>query len=204
MARSRDAAADIKPTLKVALKPKSSFTMIGTNLPRLDIPAKTRGEAEFGIDVKLPGMLYGTVIQSPVFGGKVKSIDQSAAKAVKHLHKVVDMGDAVGVIADSYFYAKKAAGLLNITWDEGAGATLSSAKISAALGLALESGESYVFEEHGDMAAGMAGDVVEAQYETPYLAHACMEPMNCTALVKDGKVELWSSCRAPTRHAMGG
>ena len=192
-----EAAAGLKPDLDIALKPKSAFTMIGTNQPRLDIPAKTRGEAVFGIDVKLPGMLYATVVQSPVFGGTVKAVDQSAAKVVRHLHKVVDLGDAVGVIADSYFYAKKAAGLLDITWTEGTAAGLSSTSISAALGLALESGESYVFEEHGEVDKALAEDVLEAHYETPYLAHACMEPMNCTAIFKDGKAELWSSSQAP-------
>lgn len=190
-------AATMKPDLKAPLKARKDFKLVGTPQARIDIPAKTRGEAVFGVDVVLPDMLYATVVQSPVFGGSVAAVDETVAMAVKGVHKVVNLGNAIGVIADSYYYAKRAADLLTVTFT-GGDTGFSSRDASAALNMAVDAGETYVFEEHGDVDAVLGeGDLIEARYETPYLAHACMEPMACTALYKDGKAELWASSQAP-------
>ncbi|MBI1211033.1 MAG: molybdopterin-dependent oxidoreductase [Alphaproteobacteria bacterium] len=193
-------AAKRTPPSSPKLKAQSEFKLIGTDaVKRVDIPDKTRGAAKFGIDVDLPGMLIATVVQSPVFGGKVKSVDSSAAMALPGVKKVVDLGSAVGVIGETYYHARKAADALKIEWDEGAGAELSSAGISAEYLKSIETGQPYVARNDGDVDAALKnGQAIEAIYETPLLAHACMEPMNTTALWKDGKFEIWSPNQSPT------
>lgn len=193
-----DVAATLSPDRDVPLKPRKDFRLVGTSVPRLDIPAKTRGEAVFGVDVTGKDMLYATVVQSPVFGGTVASIDDSAALASRGVHKVVNLGNAVGVIADSYYYASKAARLLDIRFT-GGDTSFSSKDVSQALNMAVNAGETHVFEEEGDIDTALdGGDMIEVRYETPYLAHACMEPMACTAQVhENGKVEMWASSQAP-------
>ncbi|NVJ96874.1 MAG: xanthine dehydrogenase family protein molybdopterin-binding subunit [Alphaproteobacteria bacterium] len=190
-------AASMSPDRDIPLKPRKQFRLVGKPHPRVDIPAKTRGEAVFGVDVNLPNMLFATVMQSPVFGGMVASFDDTAAMAARGVHKVVNLGNAVGVIAESYYYAKKALRLVKVTF-KGGDEKLSSKDISAALNMAVDAGETHVFEEEGSVDTKLSTlETFEARYETPYLAHACMEPMACTALVQDGKVEMWSSSQAP-------
>ena len=193
-------AAKRTPPSNPKLKTQDEFKLIGKDVvQRVDIPDKTRGTAMFGIDVELPNMLVATVVQSPVFGGKVKSIDSTAAMALPGVKKVVDLGNAVGVIGETYYHARKAAGVLKIEWDEQGHGELSTAQISAAYQKALDGGKPYVARNDGDVDAALkAGQVVEAVYETPLLAHACMEPMNTTALWKDDKFEIWSPNQSPT------
>src|SRR5262249_34399170 len=125
-------AAKRTPPSNPKLKSQAEFKLIGTDaVKRVDIPDKTRGAAMFGIDVELPGMLVATVVQSPVFGGKVKSIAPAAAMALPGVKKVVDLGNAVGVIGETYFHAHKAAAALKIEWDEQGHGNLSTADISA-------------------------------------------------------------------------
>ena len=193
-------AAKRTPPSQPKLKSQDEFKLIGKNVvQRVDIPDKTRGAAMFGIDVDLPNMLIATVVQSPVFGGKVKSVDSTAAMALPGVKKVLDMGTAVGVIAETYYHARKAADALKIEWDEGAFANASTAGIAADYLKSIETGKPYVARNDGDVDKAMAGaQVVEAMYETPLLAHACMEPMNTTALWKDDKFEMWSPNQSPT------
>jgi isoquinoline 1-oxidoreductase beta subunit len=185
---------------EITLKPASAFTLIGTSAKRLDTASKVNGSALFGIDTNLPGMKIAAVAACPVFGGKLVSIDESKARAVKGVRKIVKLDDAVAVIADHYGAARKALGLLSITWDNGPNANFSSAAWEKQLtdaakqkGLvAVNEGSFYKLVDSG-------AKVTSAVYTAPALAHATMEPMNCTALVKKGTAELWLGTQAPVR-----
>jgi len=180
------------------LKDPSAFTLIGTPMKQLDTPAKVRGEATFGIDVRVPGMLFGTVVHSPVFGGSVNHFDATAALAVEGVRQVVEISTGIAVVGDNTWAAFAGAGKLDVTWDDDF--AMSSADISAHFAEVAE-GEGVEARAEGDIAAGMAAvdRKLEAVYEAPYLAHATMEPMNCTAHVQDGRVEVW----APTQNPQG-
>jgi CO/xanthine dehydrogenase Mo-binding subunit len=181
-----------------ALKDPAEFRLIGTPMKQLDTPAKARGEAIFGIDVRVPGMLFGTVLHSPVFGGGVGSFDASAALAVDGVREVVEISRGIAVVADNSWAAFEGADRLDVTWD--GDFAMSSADISAHFAEVAEGPGSEARRE-GDIDAGMAAvhTAVEAVYEVPYLAHATMEPMNCTAYVQDDRVEVW----APTQNPQG-
>jgi len=197
--------AEEKPNDKVKLKPADRFTLIGKPVPRLDIPAKTRGEADFAIDVQLEGMKYAAVVQSPVFGGTVASVDDSEARTVKGYIKTVNFGSGVAAVADSYYRAKQAAALLDITYDTGGAEALDSEAISKSLYAALDRPADHTFIGDEGMDRILAvGKTIEATYEVPYLAHACMEPMNATALVKDGVLEVWAGTQTPLAMAWAG
>lgn len=182
----------------VPLKQPKEFKIVGKAAKRLDTPAKLNGSAVFGMDVRLPGMLTAVVARSPVAGGKVASFNADKAKAMPGVRQVVPIGSGVAVVADGYWNAKKGRDALEIKWDDGAGAALSSEGIRKTFGeLAEKAGT--VGLTRGDTNAALAGAAkkIEAVYETPYLAHACMEPMNCTASVKPDGVEIWGSVQAP-------
>jgi isoquinoline 1-oxidoreductase beta subunit len=192
-------AAKRAPPSDPVLKTPDQYKVIGTPQARLDIPDKTRGAAQFGIDSIPEGFVVATVVQCPVFQGAVKSIDDKAALAVKGVKKVVNLGDAVGVIGETYYHAKKGAAALGIAWDTKGHESLSSETIAADYRTALDTGDEYVSRNDGDTAPLMkSGHVIEATYETPFLAHACMEPMNGTAVYKDGAFEVWAPNQSPT------
>jgi isoquinoline 1-oxidoreductase subunit beta len=176
----------------VALKRPAEFKLIGTPAKRLDAPAKVNGTAVYGIDVRPPGVKIATLAQSPVFGGRVKTVDDTAAKAVKGVRQVVRLDDAVAVVADHMGAAKKGLAALKIEWDDGAHAKLSTDAVARELEQAtLKPGA--VAENIGDADAAMASAVtkVEALYQLPFLAHATMEPMNCTVHVRADGCEVW-------------
>ena len=176
----------------VALKHPEDFKLIGRPAKRLDTPAKVNGTAVFGIDVRPPGVKIATLAQSPVFGGRVKSVDDTAAKAVKGVSQIVRLDDAVAVVADHMGAAKKGLAALAIEWDDGPHAKLSTADIAAELEKAtLNSGP--VAQNIGDVDKAMASAVtkIEAIYQVPFLAHATMEPMNCTVHVRKDGCEVW-------------
>jgi isoquinoline 1-oxidoreductase beta subunit len=176
----------------VALKQPKDFKLIGTPAKRLDAPAKVNGTAVYGIDVRPPGVKIATLAQSPVFGGRVKTIDDAAAKAVKGVRQVVRLDDAVAVVADHMGAAKKGLAALKIEWDDGPHAKLSTDAVARELEQAtLKPGA--VAENIGDADAAMASAVtkVEAVYQLPFLAHATMEPMNCTVHVRADGCEVW-------------
>jgi isoquinoline 1-oxidoreductase beta subunit len=176
----------------VALKRPEDFKLIGRPAKRLDTPAKVNGTAVFGIDVRPPGVKIATLAQSPVFGGRVKSVDDTAAKAVKGVSQIVRLDDAVAVVADHMGAAKKGLAALAIEWDDGPHAKLSTADIAAELEKAtLNSGP--VAQNIGDVDKAMASAVtkIEAIYQVPFLAHATMEPMNCTVHVRKDGCEVW-------------
>ncbi len=180
------AAAKLSPPDDPVLKTPQQFRLIGKSIPKLHTPAKVNGSAEFGIDVHRPGMLFAAVNQSPVFGGQVTSYDEKAAKAVKGVEAVVPIPNGVAVVADSTWHAKKGLEALKPEFEGGNTAKLDSAKVSAKLRAALD----------GMGKAEISADkVLDVEYEHPYLHHATMEPMNCTAHVTPGSCEVW----APTQ-----
>jgi isoquinoline 1-oxidoreductase beta subunit len=186
-----DAARQPVPE-SVVLKRPGEFRLIGTPAKRLDTPAKVNGTAVYGIDVRPPGVKIATLAQSPVFGGRVKSVDDSKAKAVKGVRQIVRLDDAVAVVADHMGAAKKGLAALKIEWDDGPHAKLDTAEIASALDKAtLNPGA--VAQSIGDIGKALAGAAtkVEATYQVPFLAHATMEPMNCTVHVRKDGCEVW-------------
>jgi len=175
------------------IKDPKDFKIVGKRTKRVDTPAKVNGTAEFGIDVKLPGMVYASLAQCPVIGGQVKSFDGSKAKASAGVIDVVQIDDGVAVVANSWWQAKKARDLLNIQWDEGAGTALSDASVIEGTRQALKTGKVLeITKPQGDVAAALKGaaKVVEAEYIIPMQAHAPLEPMNFTAHVQGNKALL--------------
>jgi isoquinoline 1-oxidoreductase beta subunit len=184
----------------VALKRPEDFKLIGTPAKRLDTPAKVNGSAVYGIDARPPGVKIATLAQSPVFGGRVKSVDDAAAKAVKGVRQILRLDDAVAVVADHMGAAKKGLAALKIEWDDGPHAKLNTDAIARELEQAtLNPGA--VAQNIGDIDKAMAGAVtkVEATYQLPFLAHATMEPMNCTVHVRRDGCEIWVGSQAMAR-----
>jgi isoquinoline 1-oxidoreductase subunit beta len=193
-------AARLPVPEKVALKRPEDFKLIGTPAKRLDTPAKVNGSAVYGIDARPPGVKIATLAQSPVFGGRVKSVDDAKAKAVKGVRQIVRLDDAVAVVADHMGAAKKGLAALVIEWDDGPHAKLNTNDIAAELEKAtLNSGP--VAQNIGDVDKALAGAVtkVEATYQVPFLAHAAMEPMNCTVHVRKDGCEIWVGNQALAR-----
>jgi len=188
-----DAAAGLPLPEKVALKDPKDFKLIGTPHKRLDSPDKLNGKAKFGIDTQVPGMKIATVAACPVFGGKVAKYDEAAAKAVKGVRQVVAIDNAVAVVADHMWAAKQGLAALNLQWDEGPNAKLNTADIVAQMAKAAEQ-SGIVAASSGDVAkAGAAAPVkVDAVYQVPFLAHATMEPMNCTVHYTKDACEIWT------------
>src|SRR5213076_1523998 len=184
------------PTLK---EPKA-WKILGHRVRRLDTPAKVDGSAQFGIDTKVPGMLVAVVARCPTIGGKVASFDAAKAKAVPGVKDVVQISSGVAVVADGYWNAKKGRDALDVKWDDGPNAQVTSASISQQLSEAAAKPSAQARHD-GDPDAAPAGAAskVEAAYELPLLAHATMEPMNCTAHVRADGVDIW----APTQFQTG-
>jgi len=195
-----DKAAKLPVPAQVTLKDPKDFKLIGTPAKRLDTPAKVNGTAQYGIDVRLPGMKIATVAASPVLGGKVASLDDSKAKAIKGVRQIVRLDDVVAVVADHMWAAKQGLAALDIRWDDGPNATLSTADVVQGLAAAVQT-PGVVARKEGDAAAGIAGapTKMEAVYQVPFLAHAAMEPMNCTVHVRPDRCEVWTGSQVLTR-----
>ncbi len=193
-------AASLPVPQDVPLKDPKNWKIIGTRVRRLDAAPKVDGTAEFGIDVKVPGMLVALIARSPVFGGKVATFDATKAKAVPGVRNVVQVSSGIAVVADGYWPAKKGRDALAVTWNEGANAAVSSAGISQLFAQRAQQAGA-VARHDGDPEGGMAGAAskVDAVYQAPFLAHATMEPMNCTAHVRPDGVDIW----APTQFQTG-
>ncbi|WP_439682713.1 Transmembrane isoquinoline 1-oxidoreductase (Beta subunit) oxidoreductase protein [Cupriavidus oxalaticus] len=201
-------ARDIAPPSNVTLKPAAQYQLIGRPVLRNDIAGKTDGSACFAIDARPPGMLYAAVVMCPVFGGKLKSFQSQAALAMPGVRHVVPFDGSTGgaagvaVVADHYWQARQALAELEPAWDNGPHATLDSAGIREQLVGALDSGKGgFTYRSMGDGLKAFdkpqGATIVEAEYSAPYLAHAAMEPINCTAQVVKDRVQLW----APTQVA---
>jgi isoquinoline 1-oxidoreductase beta subunit len=187
-----DAAAKLPVPDKVALKDPKDFTLIGTPAKRIDTPDKVNGKAQFGIDAIVPGMKIAAVAACPVFGGKLVNVDDSKAMAIKGVRQVVRLDDAVAVVGDHMWAAMQGLAALDIDWDDGPNANVSTASIVEQMEIASQK-EGVVAHKEGDIAKGMTDSArkVEAVYEVPFLAHAAMEPMNCTVHVREDGCNIW-------------
>ncbi len=193
------AAGSERPPKDVALKDPKDFVLIGKPLKRLDTPDKVNGKAVYGIDAMLADMKFATLKACPVFGGKVGKVDDSAAKKIPGVQKVVVLDDMVAVVGDHMWAAKKGLDALVIDWDEGPNARLSSNDIWQDLRAASEK-DGVVAKSEGDIAKGLAtGDRLEASYELPFLAHATMEPLNATVHLKPDSCEIWTGTQIVSR-----
>lgn len=187
------AAAAFDAPADVPLKAKKDYTIVGTPVARFDIPSKVDGSAIYGLDLRLANMSFAVVTASPVFGGTLKSVDEAPAKAMRGVKQVVKLPDAIAVVADNTWRAKEAVLALKPEWNEGANAAVSSKSIFAAMDAALDKGEFESDHSAGDVDATLKGakKVVDGAYRVPYLAHATMETMNCTAQFENGKLTVW-------------
>jgi isoquinoline 1-oxidoreductase beta subunit len=186
-------AVQISPSSTPPLKARSKYTLVGKSIPRVDIPTKVNGATMYGLDVKRPGLLYAAIKISPVFGGKLKMVEVGDAMKRRGVKQVVKLDDAVVVVADRFWRARDAADSLKPVWDTGGNGRVTSAEISARRAATLKSGDLANDLKVGSGADALAqGRLVEAAYEVPYLSHAPMEPMNATAVYKDGALEVWS------------
>ena len=194
-----DDASRIPVPEKPAMKDPSQFRIVGKRTTRLDTPAKVNGTARFGMDVKLPGMVYASIEMSPVQGGKVKSFDASKARAAKGVLDVVQIPDGVAVVADTYWHAVTARKLLTVQWDEGANANLNTQAMFDGTRAALASGKPIPLKKEGDADAlvAAASKVVRGEYLTQNLSHAPMEPMNYTAHFQGDRIHLVGATQWP-------
>jgi isoquinoline 1-oxidoreductase beta subunit len=191
-----EAAAKLQPPADVKLKDPKDWTIAGKPLKRLDTVEKTNGKMVYGADIKLPGMLNAAIKDCPVFGGTLKSFDDSKILGMKGVKKVVRVGDsAVAVVADTWWHAKSALEAMPVVWDDGKNASVSSESIGKWLQEGLDAAQpAFVGNKAGDVKAAFAGaaKTVEAVYAYPYQNHATMEPMNATVLYTAEKCEVWT------------
>ncbi len=197
------AASKLKAPVNVALKDPKDWKLIGKGSKRLDTPEKITGRAQFGMDVQFDGLLTALVARAPVFGGTVKSFDAAAAKLVAGVRNVVQIPSGVAVIADHYWAAKLGRDALVVEWELGAGATLDSEKLREAFRtLAASAGAVAATAGDAATALGSAEKIIEAEYLVPYLAHAPMEPLNCTVKISTDACEIWSGTQFQTPDQM--
>lgn len=191
-----EAASKLQPPSDVKLvklKDYAEFKVIGKPMKRLDTPEKTNGRAKFGIDQRRPGMYHAVVLRCPVFGGKVASFDATKAKQVRGVKDVVQISDGVAVVADNTWNAMQGRKALDVQWDLGPNADVSTGSIFDTFAKSLDSKTGYSARKVGDAASALssAATKIDAEYRAPYEAHATMEPMNCTADVRADGVDLW-------------
>jgi isoquinoline 1-oxidoreductase beta subunit len=204
IARSTPDLASFAPST-AKLKPASAWKLIGKPVPRLDVPAKVDGRAIFAIDVRPPGMLYAAAAMCPVLGGSVKRVTADAVLGMPGVKRVVVLpaergaSGGVAVIAQTWWHAKQALDRLPVEWEEGANATFDSARHREELVQAIRSRHGFALSNVGGAPRVIAdaGRRLEAWYSAPYLAHATMEPMNCTAQFRDGKAIVWAATQVP-------
>lgn len=197
------AAARFKPSATPRLKQPSEFRVMGKSVSRLDLPAKIDGSVRFGIDAVVPGMKYAAVRAAPVFGAKLKAAADGSIRSMPGVQDIIQLDDAVAVVADSWWQANQALASMDITWTPTKNDAVSGRQLfeqfEQDLGAAAKSGRSEADIQEGSLkrAFGEADKVVEATYRVPWLAHACMEPMNATARVSDGSCEVWVGTQDP-------
>jgi isoquinoline 1-oxidoreductase beta subunit len=192
------AAAKLPVPKDPPLKDPKDFRLLGKPVPRLDTPSKVTGRAVFGIDVRLPGMLFATVARPPVVGGKVAGFDDAKARKVPGVRKVIQVPSGVAVVADSTWAAIQGREALEVRFEDGPNGSLDSAAVERLL--SDPEAKPQVVRADGDLDAALAAATkkLEAVYQAPFLAHATMEPMNCTARVTKKSAELWAPTQAPT------
>ncbi len=194
-------AAQLDPPAKIELKKPEEWRILGNSQPREDIPAKVTGKAVFGIDIDLPDMLYATVRMNPNLGGAMRSFDASAAEKMPGVVKIVEIGNGIAIIANNTWHAFQAAKAVKIEWGPADYPQSSEAQF-AVIEKRAGYGEGFSFRNDGSVSESFKvarpEDVIEAEYRAPFLAHACMEPMNSTARWKDGKLDIWTPTQVPT------
>ncbi len=192
------AASEITPPAQPSLKSAADYKLIGTRLKRPDTDEKTDGTATYTMDVSLPGMLHAAIAHAPKFGGKVKSFDDKAARAIDGVEDVVQIESGVAVVAKRYYIAKKAVEALDIEWDFSSAETRSTDQLFAGFrAMAKEAGT--VARNDGDVEAAFANadKVIETEYELPFLAHAALEPMNAVVDLREDECHVWTGSQAP-------
>jgi isoquinoline 1-oxidoreductase subunit beta len=197
--------AKLQPATQYTVKTPAQFKLIGQSVARVDSANKVNGQAQFGMDVRVPGMLYAAVKMAPMLGGAVRELDSAAADKMPGVKKVVrfegsqDATGGVAVIAEHYWQARKALDAVKVTWTDSAAAGLSSAQVMTKLAAALDNDDGFGFYSVGDVDASLklAANKIKAQYSAPYLAHATLEPMNCTVAFGKGKATLWVGTQVP-------
>ncbi|MEX1138187.1 MAG: xanthine dehydrogenase family protein molybdopterin-binding subunit [Bacteroidota bacterium] len=194
------AAAQLPVPPSVPLKDEKDFRIIGTRLKKLDTPSKSYGTAVFGLDVRVPGMLFASIERCPVFGGTAASYDAANAKAFPGVIDVIEVKSGIAVVASNTWAAFRGREELSVKWNEGQWANQSSASIRKSFMEGLESGGDTI-ESAGDAESAMANaaNVINAVYDAPFIAHQTMEPMNCTADVKTDRCEIWAPTQSPQR-----
>ncbi len=195
-----DTVAGLPVPKSVTLKDPKEFRLIGTSVKRLDSPDKVNGAAVFGIDVRVPGMLYAVIVNCPVFGGTLASVDDQYALKIPGVRKVIRVDNAVAVLGDHTWAAKRGAAALEIKWNEGRTAGFSTASVVQQL-VDASKREGAVARKDGDIVKGFdnAKTRVDAVYHQPFLAHATMEPVNCTVSVRADGCDIWVGTQVPTR-----
>jgi isoquinoline 1-oxidoreductase beta subunit len=198
-----DTAATLTPPKDVPLKDPKDFKLIGKSTRRLDTPAKVNGSAQFGLDIQIPGMLTAVVARPPVFGGKAVSLNAEKAKAVAGVKDVLQVPSGVAVIATGFWPAKLGRERLEIKWDDGPGASLSTVGMREQYAT-LAKNPGLVANKVGDPAKALAGaaKTITAEYEVPYLAHAMMEPLNCVVDLRADRCEIWTGTQMQTVDRM--
>lgn len=191
------AATKLAVPAEPRLKDPKDFRLLGKRINRLDTPGKINGTAKFGIDAQVPGMLVAVMARAPQPGAKPLKVDDAKAKAVKGVRQIITIPHGVAVLADGYWAAKKGRDALVIDWDLGAAKDLSTAKVSDMLAIGASQADAIALDA-GNVkdAAATSARTLDATYEAPYLAHACMEPMNCTAWVRGDTVEIWAGTQS--------
>ena len=198
-AQFAEAAAQFEPNKTPKLKARADYKLMGTPLPRFDIPQKVDGTAQFGIDAQIAGMKYATVKAAPEHGQTITAMDASAAKSMSGVQGIYNMGDFVAVIADGYWQAKQALDVIELSYSTSENSSLDQAGLFARYDQALDTAKREKIHKVGDTAkAAKQGETaLEASYKVPFLAHACMEPMNATAWVRGGQCDLWTGTQNP-------
>lgn len=193
------AAAKIDPPANVKLKPESEWRYLGKAMPRIDMVAKSTGTAVFGIDLRMPGMVYATVRTNPRLGGGIKGYDAGAATKAKGVLKIVPISGGVGVIADNTWRAFRAANLIEFDWGGAPYPPTSAAMFETVAASFVPARQDSRLKNEGNVEAALAGNrVIEAEYKVPYLAHAPLEPMNAVVQLKDGRLDIWTGTQIPT------
>jgi len=186
------------PVPEVKLHEPKDWKLIGKSQKRLDAPAKINGSAKYGIDIQFPGLLVAVVAHPPVFGGKVKSFDDSAANAIPGVRQIISIPTGIAVIADHFWAAKSGRDALKIEWDNGSNENINS-KTQLEEYSKLSKAKGSVIKQKGDVEIALTKAVasIEAEYSFPYLAHAPMEPLNCTVTISNDKCEVWAGTQSP-------
>ena len=194
-----EAAAKMKPPEKVALKDPKAFKLIGKPKSRLDTPEKTNGKAIFGLDVKQPGMLTAVVARPPIFGAKLRNFDDSRARSMPGVRKIVAVPSGVAVIADTFWQAKVARDALKVDWDDGTMGSFNTAQMMQQFRQQAQApGKQVRHDGDPDGALSSAAKKIEAVYEVPYLPHAMMEPLNCAVDLRADSCEIWTGTQFQT------